>query len=537
MSKFVETHLPCPDCGSSDALAVREDGSTLCYSCKTNTNNGEAPAKVKKPDDVVYNGKAKDLTERHIPKDICQKFGYIIGEHKGEVVHFAPFHDEDGNLVGTKVRGKNKKFYSTGNVDNHLFGRKLWGAGGRRLVITEGELDALAYATATDGRWPVVSIPSGAGSAIKSVKKNLSYIESFKEVVLLFDNDEPGQKAARDVAAILRPGLVKIANILKPHKDACDVLKEGKVNELLTCVWNAETYRPDGIVNAKDLWHLVSRPREMGMDYPFKCLNESLYGMRPREIVTLTAGTGIGKSTICAEIAYHLIRNKKEKVGYVALEEGLDVSTLRFMALELNQPIHLPGYVVSDEDRKRSFDATAGTGLLHLDDHFGSMGAENLMTKIRYLIVGLGCKYIFLDHLSIVVSAMNFDDGLSERQEIDKIMTELRQLCENTGASLILVSHLKRIGKGRSHEDGGKISLGHLRGSQAISQISDAVIGVERNQQSSDQPNLMRLRILKNRYAGTTGLVGGLDYDAKTGRITEVDDYGPDDDSEDDEDF
>ena len=37
MSDIVESHLPCPDCGSSDALAKNSDGSTYCFSCSTHT--------------------------------------------------------------------------------------------------------------------------------------------------------------------------------------------------------------------------------------------------------------------------------------------------------------------------------------------------------------------------------------------------------------------------------------------------------------------------------------------------------------------
>ena len=51
---------------------------------------------------------------------------------------------------------------------------------------------------------------------------------------------------------------------------------------------------------------------------------------------------------------------------------------------------------------------------------------------------------------------------------------------------MILVSHLKRVGMGKSHEDGGQISLSHLRGSQAIAQLSDIVIGLERDQQAKN---------------------------------------------------
>jgi twinkle protein len=99
-------------------------------------------------------------------------------------------------------------------------------------------------------------------------------------------------------------------------------------------------------------------------------------------------------------------------------------------------------------------------------------------------------------------------------------MTKLRSLVEETGIGLILVSHLKRLQGDKSHEDGATTSLSHLRGSAAIAQLSDCVIGLERDQQSEDR-NKTQVRVLKNRTSGITGVAGELRYNTDTGRLTE----------------
>ena len=116
-----------------------------------------------------------------------------------------------------------------------------------------------------------------------------------------------------------------------------------------------------------------------------------------------------------------------------------------------------------------------------------------------------------------------------ERRAIDHTMTALRSFTENTGASLILVSHLRRPPQ-RGHEEGAQTSLAQLRGSAAIGQLSDAVIGLERNQQDEDEDerDTLTLRVLKNRYAGITGEAGRLRYDRETGRLKEVTDFDSD---------
>ena len=111
-----------------------------------------------------------------------------------------------------------------------------------------------------------------------------------------------------------------------------------------------------------------------------------------------------------------------------------------------------------------------------------------------------------------------------ERRAIDSIMTRLRSLVEETGVGLILVSHLRRIDGNRGHENGVETSVSHIRGSQSIAQISDAILSLERNQQSDDpiEASTTRVRILKSRYTGDVGIATYLLYDNETGRLSEL---------------
>lgn len=145
----------------------------------------------------------------------------------------------------------------------------------------------------------------------------------------------------------------------------------------------------------------------------------------------------------------------------------------------------------------------------------------------------LGCRWVILDHLSIVVSGL--DAGGDERKLIDMAMTMLRTLVEETGIGLILVSHLKRP-EGKGHEEGGLTSLNQLRGSHSIAQLSDMVLGLERNQQDADNANRTIVRVLKNRFSGETGIGTMLFYDKETGRLSECppSDYQDADDTDDD---
>jgi twinkle protein len=199
------------------------------------------------------------------------------------------------------------------------------------------------------------------------------------------------------------------------------------------------------------------------------------------------------------------------------LEENPKRTALGLMGIELNRPLHISREGVSDEDLKRAFDHTVGNNRLYLYNHFGSSDVDNLMARVRYLARGCSCNWIVLDHLSIVVSGLGDGD---ERRLIDNAMTKLRTLVEETGVGLFLVSHLKRP-EGKSHEEGGRPTLAQLRGSHAIAQLSDMVIGLSRDQQG-DNKHLMHMHVLKNRFSGNTGEAGCLTYDQKTGRLNEA---------------
>lgn len=525
MSEVVETGLPCPSptCGSSDAFARYDDGHGYCFSCKhvERSEGDDVPFEVntpKPPKDksLVPFGNYQAIQTRNLNEATCEKFGYFVAEENGHKVQVAPYRNKAGQIVGQKVRAAGKKFRTTGDFkDVALFGQHLWRDGGKRILIVEGEVDAMS-AYQMLGNWPVVSIPNGAQGAAKAIKANLEFLESYDVVIFGFDMDEPGRDAVDECVTLLSPGKAHVMEL--PVKDANEMLVEGRVKEFVNAFWEARLFRPDGIVNGDSLWDQLQEEIEQGRPYPWPSLNEVTYGERYGELVTWTSGSGMGKSTAVAEIAYARLK-EGGKVGYVALEENVRRTAQRMVGLELSKPIHLPGNEVSAAEKRAAFDATLGTGRFFTFDHFGSIQSDSILSKVRYLIVGCGCRTIILDHLSIIVSGM--EDNDDERKTIDRLMTNLRSLVEETGASLHLVSHLRRPSGDKGHEQGAEISLAHLRGSHSIVQLSDIVIGLERNQQAeeNEEKDVASFRVLKNRYSGITGLAGHIKYERETGRL------------------
>jgi twinkle protein len=512
-------HIPCENCGSSDANSLYSDGHQFCFACNTHTKGDgsctETSTTQRKASGLIH-GSYQDLIKRGIKEETCRKFGYQVGEYKGKTVHIAPYYDADGVMVGQKIRGADKTFSVLGDVTSaQLFGATLWNTG-KKIVVTEGEIDCMTVSQVQGNKWPVVSVPNGAQGAKKAIQKNLEYLSKFDEVIFMFDMDEPGKKAAAECVELFEPGKAKIASL--PFKDANECLQKGKPEAIVSAMWNAKAYRPDGILSGEDLWEDIQNNEVIpSIPYPWEALNALTRGARKGELVTLTAGSGVGKSAVLREVAHHLVKNG-QTVGMIMLEESPKRTALGLMGIHLNKPLHLSREGISDEQLHEAFTATVGSGRCYLYNHFGSTAIDNLISRIRFLARGCGCNWIVLDHLSIVVSGLGDGD---ERRLIDNAMTELRTLVEETGVGMFLVSHLRRPEGDKGHEQGAKTSLSQLRGSHSIAQLSDMVIGMERNQQGKD-PNLTTLRVLKNRFSGETGLAGYLQYDRDTGRLSET---------------
>ena len=527
-STFVQ-HESCPSCGSSDNLARYSDGHAVCFSGGCNHyehGKGQIGQAVqRKPTRLLeMTGVVAAIPDRRINQETAKRYGVTVeyGTDGKITKHHYPYFDKDtGTAIGTKVRiVENKQFYATGGFDNAgLFGQQAFKGGGKYITVTEGEADAMAVNEMFDGKWPAVSIRSGAAGAAKDIKASLEWLETFDHVVVCFDNDKAGQEAARSVLDLFTPNKAK--NVTLPMKDAGDMLSARKVQDFVKEWWNAKAYQPDGIVAGNETWDMIIKQSDVkSIDYPWSCLNEYTHGFRRKELVTITSGSGMGKSQIVRELEHYLLGATEDNIGILALEEDIPKTALGIMSIEANKQLHLDK-TVSQEEKKGYWDRTLGSGRIYMFDHWGSTSEDNLLGRIRYMAKGLDCKWIILDHLSIVVSDQDNND---ERKAIDSIMTNLRKLVQETGVGLFLVSHLRRPSGSKAHEDGGKISLGELRGSAAIAQLSDIVIGLERDQQHADPTtrNTTCVRVLKNRFVGLTGPACYLYYDKESGRMIET---------------
>jgi twinkle protein len=240
-SKFVK-HLNCEHCGSSDGNSLYDDGDGkshyFCHVCQTwEAGDGfESKPIVERPK-MQIKGEIKAIEDRGILRSSAEFYG--VTDYLGN--HYYPYADETGAVVAAKVRNvANKDFHVEGQWNKAtLFGQQKFNKGGMYVTIVEGELDALAAFQMTGSKYPVVSVRNGAAAALKDCKAQYEWLDSFETIVVCFDADEPGQKAAAEVAELFG-SKVKIFKASNGYKDACDYLKDGSVTIFTQDWWKAQ---------------------------------------------------------------------------------------------------------------------------------------------------------------------------------------------------------------------------------------------------------------------------------------------------------
>ncbi len=467
--------------------------------------------------DLIPIGEPVALEARKLSEETCQRWKYHISTYQGEEVQCANYCDDAGHVVAQKVRMAGKKFVFLGDTKAvGLYGSWLWRNGGKMVVITEGELDALSVSQVNGNRWPVVSVPNGAQGAKKAIEKSIEWLEGFDSVIFMLDNDEHGQAATQECAPLLTPGKAKIAVL--PLKDASDMLKAGRGSEIIEAMWGAREFRPDGIVTVADVEEEALRPIEVGLSWPWPALTAATYGQRGGEVYTYGAGTGVGKTDVLTQVIMHDLTVHRVPVAAFFLETSPSDLLVRVAGKLVGKAFHVPGDGWTEPELRAAITSVKEAAPFYMYDSFGATDWNVIRGKIAYLATAMGVKDFFIDHLTALAAGEE-----DERVFLENTMEEIAALTKRLKLRLHLVSHLTTP-EGTSHEEGGRVTVRHFKGSRAIGFWSWFMFGLERDAQEEDltKRNTTTFRILKDRKTGRgTGKTFPLTYDPKTGLLSE----------------
>ncbi len=534
-SEFVAKE-PCPECGSRDNLARYSDGHAYCFGCeyKEPPTDGEYTPQSKgrkMAADLIRNGKVRALTKRGITEETCKRYDYRVGKYSGDPAHIANYRDQAGDIVAQHIRLEDKDFPWIGHTKElQLFGQHVARDGAPKVIITEGEIDAMSVYEVISGgrnRWAAVSISSGSKSAHKDIAANLKWLEKADEVILMFDMDEPGKEAAQRCARMFSPGKCKIASL--PLKDANEMLLAKRGPEIIDAIFEAKAWRPEGVVRLGDIKEDVMTMPEWGLPWFHDGLNNAVFGRRYGELDALGAGTGIGKTDVLTQQIEYDVNTLNEKVGLFFLEQQPRETAKRIAGKAAGRKFHIPASDENPWETQELIDAVdrlANGDNLYMYDHFGSADYDLIEETIRYLYHHEGVKLFYIDHLTALASQA--DD---ERKELEKIMSKLGGLVKELDIWVCIISHLTTPDMGKSHEEGGRVTIRQFKGSRAIGFWCHHMYGLERDQQAEDEDerSITTFRVLKDRVTGqATGQTFLLGYDHSSGRLIPKDKHDND---------
>jgi twinkle protein len=510
---------PCPECGSKDNLGRYSDGHAFCFGCEYYEPSDEELAersvtKTPKLEFTPLEGESRPIKSRKLHQETCQKFGYKFGSFDGQMVHIADIRDEKGRLKAQKVRFKNKDFIGLGDPGSYLMGMHLF-QGGRKIIITEGELDALSFSQVQGNKYPVVSVPTGSKGAHKVIAKNLDYLSNFDEILLSFDMDDPGQEAAEKCAKLLMHMDVKLIDL--PLKDASDMLKAGREEDLAKAVWSAKKYQPAGLMKMRDIVTAIRAPIEWGYDWFIKELTDLTYGRRLGEIYTLGAGTGVGKTDWFTQSMAFDVKVLREPVAAIYMEMAPEELGKRIAGKVAGRTFHIPDSGWNQMEMDEVLEDEEFLDMVNIWDSFGCTDFNEIEPAIIFL-AAQGVKFFYIDHLTALATG----GDKNEKEELEDVMARLGSLAKRHKIIIHLISHLATPDGGPPHEEGGRVTIRQFKGSRAIGFWSYFMFGLERNQQASDpiERQTTVFRILKDRYTGqSTGSTIPLNYDEEAGLI------------------
>jgi len=520
--KRIAFHQPCPDCDSSDALAIYEDHS-YCFSCQTRHKfDLQTPRPQIQPSRLPTVGAMRDFVAtpweapfRSLDTRTLEQYGI---QRDGQTLAFQ-YRDKDGKVIARKWRtaDKSRVWWDGDTTPIAGFGAHLANPGHHdAIAICEGEIDAPSITQATGGKVIGISVPNGASNAAAFIKKQLDFYLQFKVIYVATDMDEPGEKAARELMTLFDAG--KVRRVIFPKKDANDTLQELGSMAVRDAVMAAKEVRPDGIRPASDYQGLVLKPpKRTATDSAFAWWNQKT-PFYDNQLVVLVAGSGVGKTTFARALAIGLME-KGKKVGWIGLEETVEEAIFRFVGMAAGIQLHArQNYAgITEDEQLRIAQADkfiTGSGRLELFDHFGSLDENSIMQRMNYMVRSLDCEFLFLDHLTILGSGLAQDT-----KHLDALVTRIRSFIAGTKCTVIAINHLNRSSsQTKNMEDGGIPELHDIRGSHSIVQLADTIWAMGRKRGDHTTHSYC----LKNRMLGRCGYAGSFAFDEATQNMQQI---------------
>ena len=397
-----------------------------------------------------------------------------------------------------------------------LFGMNHCDAAVDTLVLTEGQMDSLALATA--GIPNPVSVPTGANGATW-IPHCWDFVKQFSNLVV-FGDCEKGHITLVDMVRDRFPDvLVKVVQEADycGCKDANEILQTYGAEQLHKAVENA---KPIPVAQVVD-YTAVERVNILDMEYMATRINRLdevlTKGFFYGQVVLITGYRGDGKSTFLQQIIVN------------AIDQG--VKTFLYSG-------ELPNYVIrnftdtmlADKYENEIRDDMAKVmnevyrDMLYLYDSSDIEADEqdDLLQIVEKMVKQYGCRFICLDNLMTLLEAAD-SDSLYRVQSA--FIGKLVKIAKRYNVIVAIVAHPRKHASGLLKTE---FQADDISGSSDITNKVDVIISYQRckpNKDEEQDDSLRELWVLKNRLTGKLAIGKNaipVKYENGTRRITGV---------------
>lgn len=476
-----------------------------------------------KPEAIQY------LESRGISEEVAKKYEITVQTSHPNILVF-PFYDEKGVLQFVKYRKTDfdkakdaNKEWCEASTKPILFGMKQCDDSFDTLVVTEGQCDSLAVATA--GIPNAVSVPTGA-KGFTWIPYCWDWLCKWKKIIVFGDFEKGSISLLDELAKRLKDRVEHVReDNYKDCKDANEILLKYGAEQVRKCVEESVKLPIDNVIDLADVKELDPYSIEK-IPTGIADVDNLLCGGIPFGVVTIVTGkSGKGKSTFVGQI----ITRALNKGDNVFVYSGEMPNYLFKNAIDFQ--IAGPANVVEEDRRdyvKRYVRKSAkdkivewyrGKCMLY-DRTMVKDEDTDLLNTIERMIVSQNARVIVIDNLMTMINKTRVKGSKLEAQS--EVSNALEDMARFYNVCIILVAH-KRKDSGIDDEDMDD----SIRGDSDIVNSAGVIIHYNVNKDENTMENYPRvISVTKNRVFGRTSYRGWkVHYDEKSKRI-----YGDHDD-------
>ncbi|MEM7047054.1 MAG: DnaB-like helicase C-terminal domain-containing protein [Pseudomonadota bacterium] len=436
-----------------------------------------------------------------------------------------------GKVVNVKYRTFDKRMKQVRDAESILYGLDGVPEGAKKLIITEGEIDALSFVEA--GIMNVVSVPNGApqqpvedddSPKFEYLTACKDFLRRFDTFILAVDGDDPGKILAEELARRLGKHKCRIVTWPTgqdaPCKDANETLLVHGPAGLQAAIDEAAPYPIKGLFGVGRFADKTRQVYRDGHDRAYStgwARLDDLMKVVPGMLTVVTGTPGSGKSEFIDSLMMNLATSHDWRFAVASFENDPGEDHLPKLAQKYLAMPFWPGPTA------RMGDGDLETALAWLTDRFFFIAADDESPTIDWLIEKAEAAVAFYGIKGLVIDPYNEIEhrrprNMNETEYISALIGKVKRFARNRGVHVWFIAHPQKMPR---NKDGHRPapSLYDISGSAHWANKADVGLIVHRT--PGERETTIKIAKIRFSWFGQVG-EQELVYDPVKGRFSEA---------------